>query len=45
MVIRFTPKADIRADDQDVCFVPKADILRCGKDAVIRSPRRRGPTE
>jgi hypothetical protein len=28
------PKADIRAKDQDVPFVPKADIRR-----LIRSPR------
>jgi hypothetical protein len=26
------PKADIRQRDWDVCFVPKADILRCGKE-------------
>jgi len=35
------PKADIRTDDQDVRFVPKADILRGGKKLVIQSPRRR----
>jgi hypothetical protein len=29
------PKADIGADDRDVCFVPKADISR-----LIRIPRR-----
>ena len=36
------PKADIRHSDSHVRFVPKADILRCSKDVVIRSPRRRG---
>jgi hypothetical protein len=36
------PKADIAQRNSDVRFVPKADILRCGKNAVIRSPRQRG---
>jgi hypothetical protein len=35
------PKADIAALQLDVRFVPKADILRCSKSVVIRSPRRR----
>ena len=26
------PKADIGTQPRDVCFVPKADILRCGKE-------------
>jgi hypothetical protein len=26
------PKADIAERDQDVCFVPKADILRCSEE-------------
>jgi hypothetical protein len=26
------PKADIDQHRCDVCFVPKADILRCGKE-------------
>jgi hypothetical protein len=26
----------------NVRFVPKAEILRCGRDCVIRSPHRRG---
>src|SRR5215470_8542150 len=34
------PKADIGTQPCDVRFVPKADILRCGKSVVIRSPRR-----
>jgi hypothetical protein len=25
------PKADIETHSRDVCFVPKADIVRCGK--------------
>jgi hypothetical protein len=32
------PKADIEIQSRDVRFVPKADILRCGKKLVIRSP-------
>jgi len=32
------PKADIADSDCDVRYVPKADILRCGKSVVIRSP-------
>src|SRR6516225_286566 len=32
MNVRFTPKADIGTQPRDVCFVPKADILRCGKE-------------
>ena len=36
------PKADIDEQGCDVRFVPKADILRCGKNDAIRSPRRRG---
>jgi hypothetical protein len=39
------PKADIRACDRDVRFVPKSDILRCGKNDVIQSPRRRRQAE
>jgi hypothetical protein len=35
------PNADIRQRSSDVRFVPKADILRCGKNVAIRSPRRR----
>jgi hypothetical protein len=35
------PIADITESDWDVRFVPKADILRRGKTAAIRSPRRR----
>ena len=35
------PKSDIDRACRDVRFVPKADILRCGKNIVIRSPRRR----
>jgi hypothetical protein len=30
------PKADIAGRDEDVRFVPKADILRCSKHVVIR---------
>src|SRR6516225_10295253 len=30
---------------RDVRFVPKADIARCGKSAVIRLPRRRASSE
>ena len=30
------PKADIAESDWHVRFVPKADILRCGKNIVIR---------
>jgi hypothetical protein len=30
------PKADIAENDWNVRFVPKADILRCGKNVVIR---------
>jgi hypothetical protein len=26
------PKADIRPRDQDVCFGPKADVLRCSEE-------------
>jgi len=26
------PKADIGSACRDVCFVPKADILRCGRE-------------
>src|SRR6516165_3917066 len=37
-----SPKADIAERDCHVRFVPKADIVRCGKIAVIRSLRRRG---
>src|SRR6516164_1277936 len=33
------PIADITESDWDVRFVPKADILRRGKTAAIRSPR------
>src|SRR6516164_3328400 len=36
------PKADIGTQPRDVRFVPKADILRCEKNVVIRSPCRRG---
>src|SRR6516162_4845391 len=36
------PKADIGWPRCDVRFVPKADILRCEKNVVIRSPCRRG---
>jgi hypothetical protein len=35
------PKADIAERDRHVRFVPKADILRCGKSRAIQSPRRR----
>ena len=35
------PKADIGTQSRNVRFVPEADILRCGNDAIIRSPRRR----
>src|SRR5262249_21509894 len=35
------PKPDIGTQSWNVRFVPKADILRCGKNLVIRSPRRR----
>src|SRR5215472_9907829 len=35
------PKADIGTKPRDVCFVPKADILRCGRTGASRSPRRR----
>jgi hypothetical protein len=35
------PKADIGTQPWNVRLVPEADILRCGKNAVIRSPRRR----
>jgi hypothetical protein len=34
------PKGDIRRRYWDVRFVPKADILRCGKNVAIRSPIR-----
>jgi len=34
------PKADIGTQSRDVRFVPKADILRRGKYAAIRSPHR-----
>ena len=36
------PKADIDHYGRDVRFVPKADILRCSKNVVIRSPGRAG---
>ena len=36
------PKADIGIDPPNVRFVRKADILCCGKNDAIRSPRRRG---
>ena len=39
------PNADITAVQTNVRFVPKADILRCGKKLVIRSPRRRERAE
>jgi hypothetical protein len=29
------PKADIAYCYWDVCFVPKADILRCGKETSL----------
>ena len=29
------PKADIEPRSRDVRFVPKADILRCGKSVVV----------
>ena len=29
------PKADIETQWPDVCFVPKADILRCGKEPAL----------
>jgi hypothetical protein len=32
------PKADIVGRNGDVRFVPLADILRCSKKVVIRSP-------
>jgi hypothetical protein len=32
-----TPKADIRTDDQDVCFVPQADICSAAKERPCRS--------
>jgi hypothetical protein len=35
------PKADIGTQSRNVRFVPKADILRCGKNVAIRSLRRR----
>jgi len=35
------PIADIDRRGRDVRFVPKADILRCEKNVVIRSPCRR----
>src|SRR6516165_10395634 len=35
------PKADMDQSGCDVRFVPKADILRCGKDWRFKSPRRR----
>jgi hypothetical protein len=35
------PKADIGRTSGHVRFVPKADILHCGKSVVIRSSRRR----
>ena len=28
------PKADIAECDWNVCFVPKADILRCSKESL-----------
>ena len=34
------PKADIGTRSRNVRYVPKADIMRCGKNIVIRSPRR-----
>src|SRR3974390_1977923 len=35
------PKADIGRNDRDVCFVPKADILHCGRDCYsIKSSAR-----
>jgi hypothetical protein len=30
------PKADIRQGNRDIRFVPKADILRCGRTGAIR---------
>jgi hypothetical protein len=30
------PKADIARDRRNVRFVPKADILRCGRTGAIR---------
>jgi hypothetical protein len=36
------PKADIGTQSRNVRFVPKADILRCSKNVVIRSPGRAG---
>jgi hypothetical protein len=35
----YPPKADIAEDDCHVRYVPKADIVRRGKDVAIRSPR------
>jgi len=29
------PKADIGTHSWDVCFVPKADIVRCGKTSLF----------
>jgi hypothetical protein len=33
------PKADIRQQDCNVCFVPKADSRGAAKRIIIRSPR------
>jgi hypothetical protein len=35
------PKADIAERGRHVRFVPKADILRCGKNVAFRSPHPR----
>ena len=39
----FPLKADMDQHGRDVRFVPNADILRCGKNAAIRSARRPVP--
>jgi phage FluMu protein Com len=36
------PKADIGTQPRNVRFLPKADIMRCGRTGAIRSPRRHG---
>ena len=41
MMSALPPKADIGTHSRDVCFVPKADIPRCGRSVVIRLSRQR----